>query len=77
MSWKPFLCSVSQRVGVQKQKWRKRQRGGEKKRELRKIERDSDDDDGLKGGQERRERVDGLLDVQSVSTPFDVWISPP
>lgn len=64
-------------MGVQKQKWRKRQQGGEKKRELRKIERDEDDGDDLKGGQERRERADGLLDVQSVSTLFDVWISPP
>ncbi len=73
VSWKPFLRSISQCVGVQKQKWRKRQRGGEKNKRIKEA-RDDDDDD-LKGGQERRERADGLLDVQSVSTPraWAVW----
>lgn len=41
-----------------------------RRREKKRIKEDRDDDnDDLKGGQERRERADGLLDVQSVSTP--------
>lgn len=40
-----------------------------RKREKKRIKEDRDDDDDLKGGQEHREHADGLLDVQSDSTP--------